>query len=80
MSGGHYNYAYHHVQDFADACVLPMMSWDDIEIGPREHLELRERFSKHLKKVAEAMRVIEWADSGDMGDDDVKRILTEFFA
>ena len=89
MSGGHYDYAYRYVNDFAFSCILPVNDFDygcasvnhvfSVTPTPREHLKLRTKFSEHLKKVSEVMRIIEWADSGDMGDDDVKKALEEFF-
>jgi len=54
MSGGFYNYAYNHVIMFEEKL--------------RENLNddpLRARFADHLALVAEAMRTIEWVDSGD---------------
>ena len=37
---------------------------------------LRVRFKEHLKKVARALRAIEWNDSGD-GDKDEDRLIQE---
>lgn len=57
MSGGSHNYAFIHVDQFAD------------EIS-RDPDPLRRAFAKHLSKVAVAMRDIEWVDSGDYGAGD----------
>lgn len=57
MSGGSHNYAYIHVMQFAE----------EIE---QDSIPLRRAFAKHLSKVAEAMRDIEWVDSGDYCDGD----------
>lgn len=55
MSGGSYDYAYSRVQDFVDQLVT------------RERTAARKAFRVHLVAVAEAMRAIEWEDSGDTG-------------
>lgn len=58
MSGGSYDYAYTHVNDFADALR---------EEGSCSAARpaLRRAFREHLRMVADAMRAIEWNDSGD---------------
>ena len=47
----------------------------------RESHELRERFAKHLLVVADAMRAIEWAESGDSSegaaDDAIRKCIGE---
>ena len=57
MSGGSMNYLYRKI---LWECDFP------------EDTPLREAFSKHLIKVAAALKAIEWVDSGDMspGDED----------
>jgi len=68
MSGGAYNYTYMRVLDFAEA----LESGQDIERGEGEArplTPLRLAFATHLRKVAEALRAIEWEDSGDGADD-----------
>lgn len=55
MSGGSYDYAYMRVQDMA------------YSLRRKETEPLRAAFAKHLELVAEAMRAIEWVDSGDYG-------------
>ena len=58
MSGGSHNYAFGYVADF--------------DATKRRNNPLRRAFNKHLAKVAEAMRLIEWVDSNDNspGDED----------
>lgn len=58
MSGGHYNYAYLKLLEFKD----------DLEIDS----DMRAKFAEHLEKVAQAMKDIEWFDSGDVGDRNVE--------
>lgn len=53
MSGGSYDYAYIKVKDFADDVMM------------RSPSAARLAFIRHLYKVADAMKAIEWADSGD---------------
>jgi phage shock protein A len=50
MSGGSMNYLYRRVEE--DATFI-------------EQTPERRAFRKHLKKIAEALRAIEWNDSGD---------------
>lgn len=60
MSGGSMNYLYSRVQDAE-------FHADSLE---------RRAFRKHLQLVAEALRAIEWVDSGDSGPgDDTAAIL-----
>lgn len=56
MSGGHYDYAFSRVRTMAD------------EIRP--FTPLRKAFVDHLRQVAEVMRAVEWADSGDISDEE----------
>ena len=82
MSGGHYDYAYYKVADFAESCTLPQNRWDsetqkEIKV-PIDNLKLRKKLAKHLKKVAEIMRAVEWCDSGDTGEDTLKVELETF--
>lgn len=58
MSGGHYDYAFGKVDDFADSMQARTL--------------LRKAFKKHLFDVAKAMHDIEWVDSADWapGDED----------
>lgn len=59
MSGGSYEYAFHHVEDFASA--LRGRSLNDPD---------RMAFAELLDRVAKAMYDIEWVDSGDKSDGD----------
>lgn len=52
MSGGAYDYAFEKVQDVANRL-------------ERQASPLRREFGRHLHKVAEIMKEIEWVDSGD---------------
>lgn len=62
MSGGSYNYAYRHVEEFAESL--------------NANTPERKAFVSLLFNVAEAMHDIEWVDSGDYGKgDDTKAIL-----
>lgn len=69
MSGGHYDYAYGHVEYFIDKLVVeappPEAGWGDDAIDPYVDYALRQKFKEHLVKIAQAMRAIEWNDSGD---------------
>lgn len=62
MSGGSYDYAYTKVLDFTEAL-------EDSDKGETPKTLLRAAFIRHLRTVAEAMRAIEWEDSGDGADD-----------
>jgi len=68
MSGGSYDYKYTAVNDFIDSFRL------------YANTPLRKAFLKHLDKVSEAMRQIEWVDSADMspGDEEeaIRKCLT----
>ena len=55
MSGGAYNYAYSRVEQMAHD--IPRFS------------PLRRAFAEHLERVAEAMRALEWCDSGDSNEE-----------
>ena len=89
MSGGAYNYAYQTVLMFAEALRNGVDSdGDDVVImldnaeKRKAALELRQQFAAHLDKVAEAMRAIEWTDSGDSNVDDeavaIRACLTDW--
>lgn len=62
MSGGHYDYAYFKVNDMTYQMEREMDRQS--EYDPQKTPE-RVAFAKLLKSVAEAMRAIEWVDSGD---------------
>jgi hypothetical protein len=63
MSGGAYDYTYARIQTLAE----------DIHATS----ELRAVFKKHLAKVAETCRAIEWVDSGDYGPGDEDKLIKE---
>lgn len=78
MSGGHYDYAYSTVLNFADdverdldLAGKPDNRWPG-EVHPeRDNPELRRAFVAYLRDViAPAMKAIEWNDSGDGADDE----------
>lgn len=82
MSGGAYNYAYAKVQEFAEA-LRAGQDYDGVLKPDQENLpdekadavRLREKFSAHLLLVAEAMKAIEWTDSGDSGLEDEREAI-----
>jgi hypothetical protein len=64
MSGGEYRYAsYGHVSNFAG----------EMRRGGPE----REAFRKLLYRVSDAMRAVEWHDSGDSGEDEELAAIRE---
>ena len=69
MSGGSYDYAYTHVNDFADA-----MREEGSCSAARP--ALRRAFREHLRLISDAMRAIEWNDSGDGADRETKLLET----
>lgn len=83
MSGGHYDYAYGVVDNFA-VTMLTMSEYDYdtndyIEINADDY-DLRLRISQHLVKVAKLMHDIEWCDSGDTGREDCVKAMKEFLS
>ena len=58
MSGGKYDYAYAKVESFI------------YEFASKANTVQRKSFLKLLVNVQEAMRAIEWVDSGDGADED----------
>lgn len=67
MSGGHYNYAYAQVQAMAST-----MQGESEELTPAMRY-----FAEYLFEVAEAMRAVEWARSGDTDPDDADKAIGE---
>lgn len=65
MSGGSYNYAYMHVDDFLAAM--------------RCHTPERKAFGPVLGAVAAAMRAIEWVDSSDYSEGDENKAIRDVF-
>lgn len=70
MSGGSYEYAYQKVMRFADALRSGEDFCGDRRKIPEKNRTLRKLLAHHLDAVAEAMRAIEWTDSGDSGYED----------
>jgi len=78
MSGGHYDYAHGYVSDMAETVEKEAshhVVWDVGASGkeslePRSPEETKDRLemAETLKRAAEAMRALEWYDSGDSGD------------
>jgi hypothetical protein len=52
MSGGSWNYLYYEIDDIADTLI-------------QDKDPLRKAFGKKMKYIAQALRDIEWVDSGD---------------
>jgi hypothetical protein len=77
MSGGQYNYAYSVVMQFIEDVENEDPDKDrynqSLEGG--ENYILRKKFLEHLILVADAMRAIEWNDSGDGASDERDLIL-----
>lgn len=70
MSGGSYDYAYMKLEEFADQLRNKSCCADDSDPA------LRELFREHVRRVARAMRAIEWNDSCD-GDSAEKQLILE---
>ena len=68
MSGGHYDYAFIKVSEFAG-------SLEDADIIPE-----RERFKELLILVSTAMHDIEWVDSGDYSDGEEIESIEKIFS
>lgn len=60
MSGGSYNYLYSRIEDASH----------QVDSRGRTTSPLRAAFAQHLLLVAEAMRMVEWVDSGDYSPGD----------
>jgi hypothetical protein len=69
MSGGAYDYAFGKVTEVAEQIVEK----GDCSAAPPH---LRKAFKAHLRKIADALKAIEWNDSGD-GDQDEEDLLRE---
>lgn len=64
MSGGAYNYAYVKVREMATHLVDLEDAWGD-PVRKDENTPHRMQLSGLLSRVADLMRDVEWADSGD---------------
>jgi hypothetical protein len=71
MSGGSYNYAFRHVEEFADKL--------DGNVPLETSFVLRKAFGTHCRMVARAMKAIEWNDSDD-GDDQEEQLIKAVLA
>ncbi len=67
MSGGHYEYRYHQLEQLADD--IETSSRENFELAP-EILAARDRFCGLLRKCASAAKDIEWVDSCDSSPGD----------
>lgn len=85
MSGGHYDYKCFKVQELCDEMEHELRKFrnpgkDDWDPGySKEHMDLREKFIKHMKNVAEIAHTIEYTDSGDYSADKEIKQLKQFF-
>jgi hypothetical protein len=75
MSGGHYDYKYHHLDDLADEMENEIKRENRWE--PITHIAEREYVIKKLRELAKICHDIEWIDSSDYGEKDWKPI-TDF--
>ncbi len=64
MSGGAYGYAYNKVRDMATQLADQEDAYGD-PVTPDENTTSRLKLSGLLDRVADVMRAVEWADSGD---------------
>ena len=77
MSGGSYDYAYEKVDCFAEALETDTYLDGGKRYEPNGHDRIG--FAAHLRKVAAAMKAIEWVDSGDIShpeDIEAIRVVT----
>jgi len=65
MSGGHYDYIYHKIND---------ITLENVATNPK-----RKAFQDLLRLVAIAMHDIEWVDSGDYGEGDDSEAIDNVF-
>jgi hypothetical protein len=85
MSGGHYDYKSFKVMELCDEMDHEIANFRNPEKGDwspgytKEHLDMRQKFVDHMRKVAEIAHTIEWVDSGDHSEEREIRELTEFF-
>lgn len=68
MSGGSYDYMCFKIKDFAN------------EIRDQDTNPSRKKFAELVRDVAKVAHDIEWADSGDYGQEDAEKSLNEFFS
>jgi len=78
MSGGEYFYFYNKLLNFAE----DILNDDDeiVQPCPRPHQEIRAEFSKLLTDIATCCKAIEWADSSDISQEDMKKCLEKMLS
>jgi hypothetical protein len=85
MSGGAYDYLTFKVMELCDEMEHKVRQYTnpkEDEWNPeysKEHMELRQKFINHMRKVAEIAHTIEWVDSGDHSPEREIKELTDFF-
>lgn len=85
MSGGAYDYLAYKVMELCDEMDHKIRQYTDPkedEWSPnysKEHMELRQKFVNHMRKVAEIAHTIEWVDSGDHSSEKEIKELETFF-
>jgi len=85
MSGGKYDYKCFKVMELCDEMEHELHKYrnpgpDDWNPGyTQEHMFLREKFIKHMRKVAEIAHTIEYTDSGDYSAEREIEELKTFF-
>lgn len=81
MSGGHYDYAYHKIAEFAENLELShdRLDSDGMNKPNPPPCPRRLKFKKLLTLVAEAAKAVEWADSGDSGEDEAEKAMDMVF-
>jgi len=82
MSGGHHNYAFRKVEDFANEVESDLAragkptGYGEECYPERENPTLRREFIAYLReRVVPAMKAIEWNDSGDGDDEEAALIM-----
>ena len=81
MSGGHYNYAYNRINEFAkelELCVGRFDSNGEPVLEPKISKH-RVEFRKLLLLIADAAQALEWADSGDSDEDEAVKAMQKVF-
>lgn len=83
MSGGHYEYAYHHIENLAANLELSQErhdAWGDLIPPARQVWDpYRVRFKQLLELVAKAAYAVEWVDSQDSGPGDDHQAIQDVF-
>lgn len=81
MSGGHYDYAYSKIAQFAEDLELSTGRFfeDGTENFAPALSPSRQKFKAVLELVAEASKAIEWADSGDSNELEAEVAMNKVF-